>query len=173
MPITTRYPLDDLMDEVRRFPLERGRRVTFEYVLIRGFNDRQGDPALIARLLHGIPSKVNVIPLNEDPDHLPGLHRPAEDSIDRFAAALSERGLTVTVRWSKRSRCGRGLRPAQRPESFESKVKSHKLKVEGPTIFSASGAFAGGTSGDGRCHDGAATSRVVREPQLSTFNFQL
>ena len=101
MPITTRYPLDDLMDEVRRFPLERGRRVTFEYVLIRGFNDRQGDPALIARLLHGIPNKVNVIPLNEDPDHLPGLHRPAEDSIDRFAAALSERGLTVTVRWSR------------------------------------------------------------------------
>ena len=101
MPITTRYPLEDLMDEVRRFPLERGRRVTFEYVLIRDFNDRGGDPALIARLLHGIPSKVNVIPLNEDPDHLPGLHRPAEDSIDRFAAALSERGLTVTVRWSR------------------------------------------------------------------------
>ncbi len=101
MPITARYPLGALMDEVRRFPLERGRRVTFEYVLIRDFNDRESDPGLIARLLHGIPSKVNVIPLNEDPKHLPGLHRPAEDTINQFAAALSGRGLTVTVRWSR------------------------------------------------------------------------
>ena len=101
MPITDRYPLDALMDEVRRFPLERGRRVTFEYVLIRGFNDREGDPPLIAKLLHGIPSKINVIPLNEDPKHLPGWHRPADDTIDRFATKLSSRGLTVTVRWSR------------------------------------------------------------------------
>ncbi len=101
MPITARYPLDDLMAEVRGFPLERGRRVTFEYVLIRDFNDQESDPALISRLLHGIPSKVNVIPFNEDPQHLPGLHRPADDAINRFAAALSERGLTATVRWSR------------------------------------------------------------------------
>ena len=41
MPISRRYPLDELMREVRSFPLERGRRVTFEYVLIRGFNDAE------------------------------------------------------------------------------------------------------------------------------------
>lgn len=101
MPITRRYPLDALIDEVRRFPLERGRRVTFEYVLIRDFNDRQGDPELVARLLRGIPSKVNVIPLNEDPDLLPGLHQPDEGTVNRFAASLAELGLTVTVRWSR------------------------------------------------------------------------
>jgi 23S rRNA (adenine2503-C2)-methyltransferase len=101
MPITERYPLTELMDEVRRFPLERGRRVTFEYVLIRDFNDRPGDPAMVAKLLHGVPSKVNVIPFNEDSEHLPGLRQPDDDTINRFAAELSARGLTVTVRWSR------------------------------------------------------------------------
>jgi 23S rRNA (adenine2503-C2)-methyltransferase len=101
MPITQRYPLDELMKAVRDFPLERGRRITFEYVLIRDFNDHRSDPALLAKLLHGIPSKINVIPLNEDPEHLPGLHQPDDESINRFGAALSNLGLTVTVRWSR------------------------------------------------------------------------
>jgi 23S rRNA (adenine2503-C2)-methyltransferase len=101
MPISRRYPLDELMREVRSFPLERGRRVTFEYVLIRGFNDAEADASLLVRLLAGIPSKVNVIPLNEDPDHLPGWRMPDAATVDRFGQALAEAGLTVTVRWSR------------------------------------------------------------------------
>ena len=101
MPISRRYPLDELMREVRGFPLERGRRVTFEYVLIRGFNDAAADAALLVRLLAGIPSKVNVIPLNEDPDHLPGWRAPDAATVDRFGRNLAEAGLTVTVRWSR------------------------------------------------------------------------
>ena len=101
MPISRRYPLDELMREVRGFPLERGRRVTFEYVLIRGFNDAAADAALLVRLLAGIPSKVNVIPLNEDPDHLPGWRAPDAARVDRFGRELAEAGLTVTVRWSR------------------------------------------------------------------------
>ena len=46
MPISARYPLEALMEAVRAFPLERGRRITFEYVLIRDFNDGRSDPAL-------------------------------------------------------------------------------------------------------------------------------
>lgn len=101
MPIAERYPLDDLMAELRRFPLERGRRITFEYVLIGGFNDRVGDAAQLARLLKGMPCKVNLIPLNEDPDHLPRLRQPDPDVVDRFGRALRDAGLTATVRWSK------------------------------------------------------------------------
>jgi len=101
MPISRRYPLDELMREIRRFPLERGRRVTFEYVLIRGFNDASSDPSLLVQLLAGIPSKVNVIPLNEDPDHLPGWRAPEPGTVDAFGRALAEAGLTVTVRWSR------------------------------------------------------------------------
>jgi 23S rRNA (adenine2503-C2)-methyltransferase len=101
MPIADRYPLDELMAELRRFPLERGRRITFEYVLIRDVNDAPGDPQALARLIRGIPTKVNLIPLNEDADHFPDLRRPDDDSINRFAMALRDAGITVTVRWSK------------------------------------------------------------------------
>jgi len=101
MPIARRYPLPELMAELRRFPLERGRRITFEYVLIRDLNDRVEDAETVGRLIRGIPSKINVIPLNEDAEHFPEHRRPDDDTIDRFAVALRDAGLTVTVRWSK------------------------------------------------------------------------
>jgi len=101
MPIAHRYPLTDLMQALREFPLERGRRITFEYVLIDGFNDAEDDARSTARLIRGIPAKVNVIPLNEDREHFPDLRRPAAAVVDRFAAGLRDAGLTVTVRWSK------------------------------------------------------------------------
>ncbi len=101
MPIARLYPLVDLMKALREFPLERGRRITFEYVLIDGFNDAENDARLMARLIRGIPAKVNVIPLNEDREHFPDLRRPAAAVVDRFAAGLRDAGLTVTVRWSK------------------------------------------------------------------------
>ena len=101
MPIARRYPLDELMVTLREFPLERGRRITFEYVLISGFNDARGDARITASLLRGIPAKVNVIPLNEDRAHFPDLHRPDATVVDDFAAALRDAGMTVTVRWSK------------------------------------------------------------------------
>jgi 23S rRNA (adenine2503-C2)-methyltransferase len=101
MPIASRYALDDLMTAVREFPLERGRRITFEYVLIRGFNDAVEDARAVARLLRGVPSKVNVIPLNEDPEHFPDLRQPEASTVDAFARTLRDAGVTVTVRWSK------------------------------------------------------------------------
>jgi 23S rRNA (adenine2503-C2)-methyltransferase len=101
MPIARRYPLGELMAALRSFPLEHGRRITFEYVLIDGFNDGTEDARATARLIRGIPAKVNVIPLNEDRMHFPNLRRPAAEIVDRFAATLRDAGLTVTVRWSK------------------------------------------------------------------------
>jgi len=101
MPIARRYPLPELLEAVREFPLDGGRRITFEYVLIRGFNDRPGDAAAVSRLLRGIPSKLNVIPLNEDPVHIPDLARPDDDAVDRFAEEARREGLVVTVRRSK------------------------------------------------------------------------
>ncbi len=101
MPIARRYPLGALMTTLRAFPLERGRRLTFEYVLIRDFNDANADARALVALLHGIPTKLNVIPLNEDRDHLPGLRRPPAVTVESFAGALRDAGLTVTVRWSR------------------------------------------------------------------------
>ena len=101
MPIARRYPLAELLAELRSFPLERGRRITFEYVLIRDFNDSEADALAAAKLIRGIPAKVNVIPLNQDADHFPNLKRPGDDVVNRFAIRLRDAGLTVTVRWSR------------------------------------------------------------------------
>jgi 23S rRNA (adenine2503-C2)-methyltransferase len=101
MPIARKYPLADLMAALREFPLERGRRVTFEYVLIDGLNDAVEDAHATARLIRGIPAKINVIPLNEDEEHFPEFRRPEAGVVDRFAMTLRDAGLTVTVRWSR------------------------------------------------------------------------
>jgi 23S rRNA (adenine2503-C2)-methyltransferase len=103
MPIARRYPLPELIAELRRFPLEGGRRITFEYVLIRGLNDNLEDARALGRLLTGIPSKVNLIPLNPDARRTPGMRSPDEPVIDAFAGAVRDAGLVVTVRRSRGS----------------------------------------------------------------------
>lgn len=99
MPITKRYPLDALMEACRRFPRLDKLRITFEYVLLAGLNDSTAHARKVVSLLHGIPSKVNVIPFNPDPV-LP-YERPDEATIERFCEVLREAHLTTSVRWSK------------------------------------------------------------------------
>ena len=101
MPITRSYPLAGLVAAMRAWPLEPRRRILVEYVLIAGVNDSGEAAGKLARLLQGLRVKVNVIPLNEDPTYLPGLKRPAEETIDAFAKTLADAGVTVTVRRSK------------------------------------------------------------------------
>ena len=101
MPITKSYPLDGLLRAVADWPLEPRRTVLVEYVLIAGVNDSADDARRLARLLRGLRVKVNLIPLNEDPVYLPGMSRPDEAAIDRFARVLADSELTVTVRRSK------------------------------------------------------------------------
>jgi 23S rRNA (adenine2503-C2)-methyltransferase len=99
MPINARWPIGRLLEAARAFPLPRGRRITFEYVMLRGFNDTLGDARRLVELLRGIHSKVNLIPFNPDPS-LP-FERPDEATVDAFAATLRDAHLTVSVRWSK------------------------------------------------------------------------
>jgi len=101
MPVAARWPLADLLSALRRFPLERGRRITVEYVLLAGINDSPEDAKRLPALLRGIPVKVNLIPFNPDPDHLPGLVSPSPERVDAFAGVLAAAHLNVTVRWSR------------------------------------------------------------------------
>lgn len=101
MPITAKYPLEELMDALRRFPLEKGREITIEYVLLAGYNDSERDAAAVARLIRGIRAKVNAIPFNEDPNLPSWMRRPSDREIDRFVDALVRHGVRVTVRRSK------------------------------------------------------------------------
>src|SRR5262249_51563910 len=84
MPITRTYPLAGVVQAMKKWPIEPRRRITAEYVLIAGVNDSLQDADRLARLLAGIPVKVNVIPLNEDPVYLPDSKRPDEAAIGRF-----------------------------------------------------------------------------------------
>ncbi len=101
MPVAARWPLDELLAVLRAFPLERGRRITFEYVMLAGINDTDDDARRLPRLLNGIPAKVNLIPLNPDERYLGGLAAPDAARIDAFAAILAAAHVNVTVRWSK------------------------------------------------------------------------
>lgn len=101
MPAAARWHLDELMQTLREFPLERGRRITVEYVLLAGINDSEDDARRLPGLLRGLPVKINVIPFNPDSRYLPGLTTPDDDTVDRFAGILAAANLNVTVRRSK------------------------------------------------------------------------
>jgi 23S rRNA (adenine2503-C2)-methyltransferase len=96
MPINRRWPLAALLGAIRAYPLARRRRVTFEYVLLAGVNDSDADARRLVKLLHGIPSKVNLIPWNPHPS-LP-FARPTPERVARFQALLKEHGLGAYLR---------------------------------------------------------------------------
>ncbi len=101
MPINRTWPIATLFQALEKWPLEPGRRITFEYVLIAGVNDSERNAIELARLVRTLPSKVNLIPLNESAEWLPALRRPKEEIVDLFARTLASAGVPVTVRWSK------------------------------------------------------------------------
>src|SRR5438067_12167018 len=78
MPITKKYPLDELIAALGRYPTERGREITIEYVLLAGYNDAPSDAVALAKLVHGLRAKVNAIPFNADPNLPPWMKRPTD-----------------------------------------------------------------------------------------------
>jgi 23S rRNA (adenine2503-C2)-methyltransferase len=106
VPLNRKYGISDIIDACKRFPVRKRSRITFEYVLLAGVNDSVEDARALARLLAGVKSKVNVIPLN--PAAGIPFERPSDAAIDRFAATLAERGVAVSVRKSR----GRDIRAA-------------------------------------------------------------
>ena len=99
MPVNRRYPLNKILGLCKNFPLRPRRRITFEYVLVEGINDSPQDAKRLIRILRGIPSKVNLIPLNEAPE-IP-FKKPSDEAVKRFQEILMEGGLTAIVRTSK------------------------------------------------------------------------
>jgi 23S rRNA (adenine2503-C2)-methyltransferase len=87
MPVNRTHPLAELFAALRKWPLEKGRRITFEWVLIAGVNDSPEMAKRLAALSRQLPSKVNLIPLNESATWLPGLKRPAPQVVDAFECA--------------------------------------------------------------------------------------
>jgi 23S rRNA (adenine2503-C2)-methyltransferase len=99
MPVNRGWGIDDLLAACRRFPLAVRQRITFEYVLLDGVNDRVEDARHLARRLRGLRAKVNLIPFNAWEGS--GFRRPPIERIAAFQRALLDAGVTATVRWSK------------------------------------------------------------------------
>jgi 23S rRNA (adenine2503-C2)-methyltransferase len=121
VPPNRKYPLADLIDACRRFPLAKRRRITFEYVLLAGVNDTDADARRLAKLLSGIRAKVNLLPLNEAAGI--SFSRPSDERVDAFAKVLADRGVTVSVRKSRgrdiRAACGQLIVEGQRKSAAQ------------------------------------------------------
>ena len=97
VPLNKKYPLDQLMDAIRAYPdLGNSKRVTFEYVMLKGVNDSPAEARALVKLLKGVPAKINLIPFNPWPDS------PYEcsdwDTIETFADIVNRAGYASPIR---------------------------------------------------------------------------
>src|SRR2546421_2031020 len=96
MPVDKKWNIAALIDACRKFPMKYGRRITFEYVLLKGINDTDDDARRLADLLAGLPAKVNLIPYNENPGL--GFGDPGAERVQAFRLVLDARGFAAIVR---------------------------------------------------------------------------
>ncbi|MER3445898.1 MAG: 23S rRNA (adenine(2503)-C(2))-methyltransferase RlmN [Candidatus Dadabacteria bacterium] len=96
MPINRRYPIKELIEESRRFPVPNRKLLTFEYVLLRGVNDSDNDARELGELIRGIRCKINIIPFNEAPG-LP-YKSPSDERVLEFQKVLISYGINVRIR---------------------------------------------------------------------------
>jgi 23S rRNA (adenine2503-C2)-methyltransferase len=97
VPLNRRYPIADLLDACRNYPgLSNARRITFEYVMLKGVNDSAADAKALVRLLKGIPAKINLIPFNP----WPGTRYECSDwqQIEKFSEIVFSAGYASPVR---------------------------------------------------------------------------
>jgi 23S rRNA (adenine2503-C2)-methyltransferase len=99
MPVNRKWNIAALLEACRKFPLRQGRRITFEYVLLRGFNDSDEDAHRLIELLQGIPAKVNLIPYNENPGL--GFQTTMEERAEAFRAILAEGHIAAFIRQNR------------------------------------------------------------------------
>ncbi len=99
MPINRKYPLEPLIRACREFPLPHGKRITFEYILIKGVNDSPREAKALAKLLSGAKAKINLIPFNPHPGI--GFEPPLEKDLLTFQEILIRSRYTAIIRRSK------------------------------------------------------------------------
>ena len=125
MPINKKYPVDVLLDSCRRYFEKTGRRISFEYAMIRGVNDTPQIAQILIKKLRGIAAHVNLIPLN-DVEESP-LKPSYPDAVRAFQQTLEQNGIPATVRRTLGSdinaSCGQLRRKYEKSERGESGCK--------------------------------------------------
>ena len=99
MPVAQTFALPGLMEAASEYSKAKNSKITFEYILFEDFNDKTEDVIALVKLTANINCKINILSYNP----VPGLEfkRPDAKTVDRFAAALSRKGVLVTVRQSR------------------------------------------------------------------------
>ncbi len=99
MPVNKRYPIEELLKTLKEYPLPPNRRITFEYVMIKGLNDSIEDAKRVSNILKNIKCKINLIPFNsfEGSDY----ETPDYKNVEEFQNLLISRHYTVIIRRSK------------------------------------------------------------------------
>jgi 23S rRNA (adenine2503-C2)-methyltransferase len=122
VPLNKRYPIAELMDAIRAYPgISNARRVTFEYVMLKGINDTPAEALALVKLLKGVPAKINLIPFNP----WPGSPYECSDwgTIEAFAAIVNRAGYASPIR-TPRGRdilaaCGQLRSESEKPRASE------------------------------------------------------
>ncbi len=131
VPINRKYPIAELLQACREYPgLSNARRITFEYVMLKGVNDSLADARELVRLLQGIPAKINLIPFNP----WPGSRYECSDweTIERFAEYINQAGYASPIRTPR----GRDILAAcgQLKSESERLRKTERLALEAMMI---------------------------------------
>ena len=91
VPINKKYPIKDLLRACREYPgVSNSRRITFEYVMLKGLNDSISDAKALIRLMEGIPAKINLIPFNPWPGA--PFDSSSRKTINQFASIVNKAG---------------------------------------------------------------------------------
>ncbi|MCH9648509.1 MAG: 23S rRNA (adenine(2503)-C(2))-methyltransferase RlmN [Deltaproteobacteria bacterium] len=126
MPVNRSNPLRDLMALLRKYPQDKSRKITFEYVMIRDFNDQLEAADATAQLLRGLHAKVNLIPINPDPVLGSRMVPPPLQTVQAFKDRLRNRGVFATVRKQRgdavSGACGQLRAFARAPRGFRTPV---------------------------------------------------
>lgn len=99
IPMNKAFPIESILDSVKRFPIDTRKRVMFEYIMIKDINDKIEHAGKLNKLLQGIKSKVNLIYFN--PYENTEFQRPTKKSMEEFKEYLNSKGVTCTIRESK------------------------------------------------------------------------
>ncbi|MBA8899843.1 23S rRNA (adenine2503-C2)-methyltransferase [Phyllobacterium sp. P30BS-XVII] len=131
VPINKKYPLKELLDACRAYPsLSNSKRITFEYVMLRGVNDSLEDAKELVRMLRGIPAKINLIPFNP----WPGVNYQCSEweQIEKFADYVNNAGYASPIRTPR----GRDILAAcgQLKSESERMKKTDRLAFEAAMI---------------------------------------
>ena len=129
VPINKKYPIAELMDACRNYPgLSNARRITFEYVMLKGVNDSPADARALIKLIEGVPAKVNLIPFNAWPG------APFECASDKAIAAFSDIVFNAGYASPVRTPRGRDIMAACGQLKSESVRKSKAEREAAPAV---------------------------------------